>query len=138
MSLPIRGTFLTKSGNFIWSSKKKSIMLLIIVHCNVQLSLILVYTTQQYIPLHYQQKPIFFISTASSDQDRRRNMHRKTWEIQCQFFQIGKVQFQPTLNSGINTICYEWVGARWTRCCTLRRAKNTPTHSFVSRTVNRK
>jgi exonuclease III len=25
-----------------------------------------------------------------------------------------------------------------TRCCTLRRAKNTPTHSFVSRTVNRK
>jgi hypothetical protein len=24
-----------------------------------------------------------------------------------------------------------------TRCCTLRRAKNTPTHSFVSRTVNR-
>ena len=25
-----------------------------------------------------------------------------------------------------------------TRCCTLRRAKNTPTRSFVSRTVNRK
>ena len=25
-----------------------------------------------------------------------------------------------------------------TRCCTLRHAKNTPTHSFVSRTVNRK
>jgi hypothetical protein len=25
-----------------------------------------------------------------------------------------------------------------TRCCTLRRAKNTPTCSFVSRTVNRK
>jgi hypothetical protein len=23
-----------------------------------------------------------------------------------------------------------------TRCCTLRRAKNTPTRSFVSRTVN--
>jgi hypothetical protein len=27
---------------------------------------------------------------------------------------------------------------RITRCCTLRRAKNTPTRSFVSRTVNRK
>jgi hypothetical protein len=25
-----------------------------------------------------------------------------------------------------------------TRCCMLRRAKNTPTRSFVSRTVNRK
>ena len=25
-----------------------------------------------------------------------------------------------------------------TRCCTLRRAKNTPTRSFVSRTINRK
>ena len=28
--------------------------------------------------------------------------------------------------------------AKKTRCCTLRRAKNTHTRSFVSRTVNRK
>ena len=33
---------------------------------------------------------------------------------------------------------YEYCRIRPTRCCTLHRAKNTPTRSFVSRTVNRK
>ena len=35
-------------------------------------------------------------------------------------------------------IKYYYLSASETRCCTLRRAKNTPTRSFVSRTVNRK
>jgi len=37
-------------------------------------------------------------------------------------------------------VLYNKVHMGWgtTRCCTLRRAKNTPTRSFVSRTVNRK
>jgi hypothetical protein len=48
-----------------------------------------------------------------------------------------------TLVSSTNkTYCHDiteiLLRAELTRCCTLRRAKNTPTHSFVSRTVNRK
>jgi hypothetical protein len=35
-------------------------------------------------------------------------------------------------------ICIKGFNAQTTRGCTLRRAKNTPTRSFVSRTVNRK
>jgi len=35
-------------------------------------------------------------------------------------------------------ICIKGFNAQTTRCCTLRRVKNTPTRSFVSRTVNRK
>ena len=31
-----------------------------------------------------------------------------------------------------------WLTLLSTRCCTLRRAENSPTRSFVSRTVNRK
>ena len=45
--------------------------------------------------------------------------------------------------SGINNMYYnlrrhEFGLINKTRCCTLRRAKNTPTHSFVSRMVDRK